>query len=379
MSRQKNEKGITLVALIITIIILIILTAVTIKSFWDSHFIDLAMQGAINYTKAQGDELNVLNEIQNIIDEATSKITQVTWTEENEEILLELTGTTREGYEESGWYTGITITVTPKLENTKATGVYITGAKTETKALQEGKATFEITTNGANQEIIAQLIDDAGNNLAEITSDKFSIDNIAPEGASIAFKSNTKGSITVGASADDKLSGIVSYRFEYKGETESSDAWKILPDGIVNTEEKEVTYTYNLPMGRYSIRVIVTDAAGNSTTPDANTTIQETSTILNTAPTFTKNTTPTKTPSELDTIRITATATDPDEGDILTYTLYWGTDENNLNNSESQGNKKSGEQVEFIKSGLSNYTQYYFKIDVKDNEQKTTTRNTRRM
>ncbi len=207
VGNAKNEKGITLVALIITIIILIILAAVTIKSFWDSHFIDLAMQGAINYTKAQGDELNILNDIQDKIDEAIPKIVQTTWTEENEEMILELTGTTREGFEESGWYTKVSITVAPKLASTKAEAVYITGAKTENKTLQDGQAVFEITENGANQKITAELIDGGGNKLAEITSDTFSIDNAKPTKAVLSAGTVTGNTIQVTATGEDNAGG----------------------------------------------------------------------------------------------------------------------------------------------------------------------------
>ena len=49
----KEEKGITLVALIITIIVLIILAAVTIMSFRESGIINTAVNGKINYSKAQ--------------------------------------------------------------------------------------------------------------------------------------------------------------------------------------------------------------------------------------------------------------------------------------------------------------------------------------
>lgn len=52
----KEEKGITLVALIITIIVLIILAAVTIMSFRESGIINTSVNGTINYAKAQEDE-----------------------------------------------------------------------------------------------------------------------------------------------------------------------------------------------------------------------------------------------------------------------------------------------------------------------------------
>ena len=262
--KAKGEKGITLVALIITIIILIILAAVTIKSFWDSHFIDLAMQGAVNYTKAQGEELNILNDIQVKIDEAIPKITQTTWKEENEEMILELTGTTKEGFEETGWYTKVNITVTPKLANTKATGVYITGAKTETKTLQDGNAIFEIDTEGENQRITAQLIDGAGNNLAEITSNVFSIDKTTPISASLSIGSYTKDSISVTAMGEDNIGGSGIYKYKYEISTDGTNFTGAKIDA-------SSTYTYEgLKAGiTYYLQVTAMDKAGNEFTGQA--------------------------------------------------------------------------------------------------------------
>ena len=72
--KVKTEKGITLVALIITIIVLIILAAVTIKSFYDSKFMNTAMNGTINYAKAQGDEVEMMQNISDKLDETVNKI-----------------------------------------------------------------------------------------------------------------------------------------------------------------------------------------------------------------------------------------------------------------------------------------------------------------
>lgn len=59
----REEKGITLVALIITIIVLIILAAVTVMSFTDSGLINTAVNGTINYANAQHAEQVVMNEL----------------------------------------------------------------------------------------------------------------------------------------------------------------------------------------------------------------------------------------------------------------------------------------------------------------------------
>ena len=76
MIKVTKEKGITLVALIITIIILIILAAVTIFAFRDSKLIEVAINGTVNYANAQVEEEYIVGEIVKQLDEAIPKIEQ---------------------------------------------------------------------------------------------------------------------------------------------------------------------------------------------------------------------------------------------------------------------------------------------------------------
>ena len=71
---KQMEKGITLVALIITIIILIILAAVTIFAFRDSKLIEVAINGTVNYANAQAVEESIFNGLAVVIDDAIEKI-----------------------------------------------------------------------------------------------------------------------------------------------------------------------------------------------------------------------------------------------------------------------------------------------------------------
>ena len=74
---MKNEKGITLVALIITIIILIILVAVTIKAAFDSNFIGIATKGTENYAEGQVKEEKMIDNTAEYIGEAANNIALV--------------------------------------------------------------------------------------------------------------------------------------------------------------------------------------------------------------------------------------------------------------------------------------------------------------
>jgi len=67
-----------------------------------------------------------------------------------------------------------------------------------------------------------------------------------------------------------------------------------------------------------------------------------------------------------DYIYVSTAATDAD-GDTLTYTLNWGTDTNYGNTETLTG--ASGEIIEFQKTGLANYTDYYWRIDVSDGKE----------
>ena len=68
---MKAEKGITLVALVITIIVLLILAMVTVRIVLNSNIIDHANNAATLYTQKQEEENTALqsaaNEMDNIV------------------------------------------------------------------------------------------------------------------------------------------------------------------------------------------------------------------------------------------------------------------------------------------------------------------------
>lgn len=63
--KLKNTKGITLIALIITIIVLLILAMVSIKLVWDEGIITHAKNAVNAYKDAQTNELEQFNELEN--------------------------------------------------------------------------------------------------------------------------------------------------------------------------------------------------------------------------------------------------------------------------------------------------------------------------
>ena len=73
----KNEKGITLVALIITIIILVILSAVSIGVIYKSKIVDYAIEGAQKYAAEGINENKVMEGTEQLIESAISTIKEM--------------------------------------------------------------------------------------------------------------------------------------------------------------------------------------------------------------------------------------------------------------------------------------------------------------
>lgn len=72
----KGQKGITLVALVITIIVLLILAGVTITlTLREDGIFKTAEKAGENYTQAQRKELEGLNSFQNTVDKVIENVT----------------------------------------------------------------------------------------------------------------------------------------------------------------------------------------------------------------------------------------------------------------------------------------------------------------
>lgn len=72
----KGQKGITLVALVITIIVLLILAGVTITlTLREDGIFKTAEKAGENYTQAQRNELDGLNSFQSTVDRVIENVT----------------------------------------------------------------------------------------------------------------------------------------------------------------------------------------------------------------------------------------------------------------------------------------------------------------
>ena len=195
-----------------------------------------------------------------------------------------------------------------------------------------------------NDNVYARLTD--GNNVGSHATCAIK-DEIAPT-VSISTSNLTYNSATLTATATDAQSGIKNYQF-YLGDT-------------LKTTQVGNSYTYtglaeNTP---YTLKVIVTDNAGN--TKDASTSIK--TGISNAAPQMASVTFSAKTTNSL---TIKARATDGNSSDRLTYTLYTSTSNTGgFTNKATLSNQTPGAEVTLTASGLSQYTEYYYYVTVSD-------------
>ena len=74
---QRSDRGITLVALIITIIILVILAAVSISAVYNSKIVDYAVNGATDYAGEAVKENEIMSGTESLIDSTVKKIEDI--------------------------------------------------------------------------------------------------------------------------------------------------------------------------------------------------------------------------------------------------------------------------------------------------------------
>jgi len=73
----KTEKGITLVALIITIIVLVILAAVSIAAVYQSRIVNYAINGTYNYASEGIKENRVIEGTESLLDSAVQALSSI--------------------------------------------------------------------------------------------------------------------------------------------------------------------------------------------------------------------------------------------------------------------------------------------------------------
>ena len=142
---------------------------------------------------------------------------------------VEITGTHNPGYENSGWYKTVAVTVTDTaketLGGTEATQLRLTGSHTETKPMDaNGRATFEITAEGGNLQVTAYAVDSSGTQSPGTNSQTFKRDGTAPtmNGNPTATPATLTSITITPTTAQDTVSGLQGYKYYVDGTIQNS-------------------------------------------------------------------------------------------------------------------------------------------------------------
>ena len=443
---MKSNKGITLVALIITVIILLILSAITIDIAIDGKLFDRSKETVSEANNKLGEEQNrvdsLVNEWDNLetgtsgntsgnepedttpptveveIERTTSNSITINVTAtDNESGMIDsptytyyIKKSTENTYEEkarnntsSHIFTDLTqettydIKVEVEGDNAENTGTGTAQATTKkvTSGLEQGAITFGSTTWSSNQASItvstntsytieyqvnsidgtwttienggtvsglnhgdtvyARLTD--GINAGEHASASI-IDGIAPTINSFTVTSANTTSIAVSTTAIDNESGIYSYTFQYKTSTASD--YTTATTTVTSNGTCTYTYTGLADNTTYNLRVIVTDKANKTSNRETT----QTTVNANVAPVIATAAYNSKTTNS---ITVTAKATDAN-GDNLTYTLYTSTSQNGSYTQKATTTANQNSTVTLSATSLSNYTTYWWYVQVSDGE-----------
>ena len=266
MKRQekinKEENGITLIALIIIIVILIILATITIDfAFGEDGLIKRAMQAknlTEEATRKEQESLNsLLDEYDDIIGGGGS-----TPEEPDDEIKGTIT------FDDYEWQGDGTASVVVRTEETEYTLQYqIVGAE---ETIEENewidiKSGETITGLKYGDTVYARLTD--GTNESKEYANVTIEDNIAPQGTTISLSgtsTDTEGSVTATVTLKDNESGV----------NVTGSKWVInSSSGNIGTEEASYTNSFtaeqekitikNTTAGTYYLHVLTKDNAGN--------------------------------------------------------------------------------------------------------------------
>ena len=173
----KQEGGITLIALIITIIVLVILAAVTLNSIFGSNIIGLATNGAINYAEEQQKELGMLNDVSDLLGDITGD------TDRPMSPSITLSGTKGN----NDIYTSnvmVTISINKGLEQTGTIKLHYKINDGEEQITEED-VNFEVSEEGTTT-IIAWTENEKGN-LSDNYDTSFTINKTAPTTPTISL------------------------------------------------------------------------------------------------------------------------------------------------------------------------------------------------
>ena len=256
--QMKQEGGITLIALIITIIVLVILAAVTLNSLFGNNIIGIAVNGAINYAEEQQKELGMLNEVSDMLGDITG--------DTDRPMMPSITLNGTKGNNDI--YTSnvtVTISINKGLEQTGTIKLHYKINDGE-EQISEEDVSFEVSEEGTTT-IIAWTENEKGN-LSDNYETSFTINKTAPSMPTISLNGTegeneyyiTDVGVTINAGDTTDVASI-KYKVEGANTIEETEAtgttanFDITEDGtstitayIINTAgltSEEITQVVN--------------------------------------------------------------------------------------------------------------------------------------
>ena len=341
-----NNKGITLIALIITVILLIILSAVSIGVMIKGDFFGRAKDTVGKANSQIEDSKDKEEQAISVWDALPGKVVK---SRTKGESTIELSVVTSDVTT-----TSFRVHATGTNENGDILTYVLKVGETTYEEKQGKEVYWDITglTPATTYEFEVIAKDESTEN--NVISSETTLTNSKPE-VTIIVKNITGTTAQIVAQATDTDGDTLTYKLIINGQTygpNQTSTWNI---------------TGLTPLTTHSYTVVVSDGHDEVTKTGTITTIQD-----NVAPVLAVNSLNSKTTNSL---TVNARATDED-GDNLTYKLYTSTSKNGTYTLQQTSSATAqNTQVTLTASNLSQYTTYYWYIEVSDGTDKITSEN----
>ncbi len=340
---NKSEKGITLIALIITIIVLVILAAVTLNSIFGSNIIGLATNGAINYAEEQQKELGMLNDVSDLLGDITGD------TDRPMSPSITLSGTKGN----NDIYTSnvtVTISINKGLEQTETIKLHykINGGEEQ---ITEEDVSFEVIEEGTTT-IIAWTENEKGN-LSNNAETSFTINKSLPSTPTISLN-GTEGEsgyyitdVGVTINAGD-ASNVASIKYKVEG-----------ANPIEETEATGTTANFDITAdGTSTITAYIINNAG-LTSEEITQEVNKDATVPSTASIALSG------EAGETSIAVTANGEDATSG-VASYAFQYSTTNEESGFTTALEVQNTTNSCTYTYQGLASDTTYYLRVVVKD-------------
>ena len=349
MKTKLNERGITLIALIITIIVLVILAAVTLNSIFGSNIIGLATNGAINYAEEQQKELGMLNDVSDMLGDITGD------TDRPMSPTITLSGTKGN----NDIYTSnvmVTISINKGLEQTGTIKLHYKINDGEEQITEED-VSFEISAEGTTK--ITAWTENEKGNLSDNYETSFTINKTAPSTPTISLN-GTEGEsgyyitdVGVTINAGD-ASNVASIKYKVKG-----------ANPIEETEATGTTANFDITAdGTSTITAYIINNAG-LTSEEITQEVNKDATVPSTASIALSG------EAGETSIAVTANGADATSG-VASYIFQYSTTNEESGFTTAEEVQNTANSCTFEYQDLASNTTYYLRVIVKDRAGNTT-------